>query len=1180
MRRYFFFFILVFCAPLIFAHYPKGFPPASRIMQTTSKAASENLIQQTLTIDIQTAGYYELIEWCRQLDLPTKGTKKELQQTLYNFYGIQPEKEEPQKQPARVVTITSADKTEYFTMEEIDENYILLERGVLIELRDRDKEAVHTIQADRIFINQTQDLITANGNVEYTLEEKGKKDIFRGSSLTFNIKDWQGVFIKGISETERTIEEQEINFQYSGDTIYRSEKDIITLDKGVITSSKAKKPNYRLKASKIWVFSPGEWALLNPVLYIGHIPVLYFPFFFKAGDELFFHPAIGKKEPEGFFLQTTTYLLGEKEKKESSFSFLQTGESEEETLKKEIKGLYLRKTDPLSPAEKLKKAERKESGTFIKVLADAYSRLGFFAGIEGALRNFGTLEQYDFLGSFAFSRNIYFDSVNQTFTPFWHDENDILSSTWNKSSFFGTTISFRYGFLQTLKLRHEIFSLSGTFEYLSDPYFFLNFLDREEDVNWSKLVGLEEGENSETETPGTISDDSLKNSLKWNLNGTLTPKFEKANPYLTELSVTNLSVSMDWAIKDTNIEGITGLDPELPGYIPESSLTDYSFPEDKFYYPSSYQFPSVSMRISGTIKEKALKKDSETGQNDQKEEEPGKGFRPPWEEQEKKEEHSEEEEGLLRIPNIMEDKAVPVQEARDPFSHTLSYSIIPKATIDNRTAYEEWEKPSDIDFQKAYSLGSSSGTSSLTYNSLFYDQILTLKDTLSMSYDFRRHYNNTSIAEEDWQQLLEQDYSSSFFKLSDQATLSSKPFLDLSYIYPSIFSYTLGFIILTTEYRDFDEAAGPIYDKNTLSWDDESITQHAVQMDLKADLWNNTQSFIVSLILPPLLRDLTTTLKFITGPLESTFAWGIGEEETETETEWVKKPYELTEKFSFLENSYFQQYFSYDFEQYRWNTSKSTLHFSFLENNLSFNEEFTFGNREPKEGETLPPLFKFPTLSTTQLGAYGFSANLSLRRTYPYEFETETGWKQLPTERFIREKLTAGYSNSFQSEPLWKNRLMLESRVDTSYTFNFIKFTDNLFSLKLAFGLFIFDFLQLDISVSSENKNTYRYFQGLCDDIEQQRIPFFQDLKKSFSLFDTDAREEAFFKAKEIDITAVHKLQDWDLNFEFSGFPELITEDDGFKHYVWQRSFSIFVKWNPIPEIKKDIRYEDETIVF
>ncbi|MCK5198933.1 MAG: LPS-assembly protein LptD, partial [Spirochaetales bacterium] len=291
----------------------------------------DDLSRNTLVLDIETSGYYDLVIWVKKLGIESTGSIEEIRGKLFAYYDIKPDPENNTAENIRSIIIESARELNYINDISIDQDYVILKGEVLLEMIDPDNNTSHKIKADRIVFNQTEKTISAYGNIEYEIIREEDTEYFHGDSLVFEIETWEGIFFEGVSENSRMIEYEELStteevpFFFSGDYIYRSSADQIILNKGSITSSKNKEPYYRIDADKIWVLRPGEWAIKDAVLYVGRIPVLYFPFFFLPGDELLFNPVVGYKEVEGYFINTTTYLVGIKDDEDTdSLSFLKS----------------------------------------------------------------------------------------------------------------------------------------------------------------------------------------------------------------------------------------------------------------------------------------------------------------------------------------------------------------------------------------------------------------------------------------------------------------------------------------------------------------------------------------------------------------------------------------------------------------------------------------------------------------------------------------------------------------------------------------------------------------------------------------------------------------------------------------------------------------------------------------
>ena len=165
---------------------------------------TEGLLRSTLSNDIGTSGFYELIAWLRQLGLATTGNRTELQQRLFAHYGIEASPETEASPDQVNIAIESALESQYFTIEEIDEQYIRLSGGVRLVLRDNDSS--HTVVADQFLFNQTTSVITAKGNIRYALESNGETELFSGASLTLKLNSWDGLFVRGVAINSQSVE--------------------------------------------------------------------------------------------------------------------------------------------------------------------------------------------------------------------------------------------------------------------------------------------------------------------------------------------------------------------------------------------------------------------------------------------------------------------------------------------------------------------------------------------------------------------------------------------------------------------------------------------------------------------------------------------------------------------------------------------------------------------------------------------------------------------------------------------------------------------------------------------------------------------------------------------------------------------------------------------------------------
>jgi hypothetical protein len=173
-----------------------------------------------------------------------------------------------------------------------------------------------------------------------------------------------------------------------------------------------------------------------------------------------------------------------------------------------------------------------------------------------------------------------------------------------------------------------------------------------------------------------------------------------------------------------------------------------------------------------------------------------------------------------------------------------------------------------------------------------------------------------------------------------------------------------------------------------------------------------------------------------------------------------------------------------------------------------------------------------------------------------------------------------GVSYDYKSPLLWKNRIQLETNIDTGWNLNLLQFTDNALALNLTAKLSVYKFLDISFSLQSQNRATYRYFPSFAEQVGQTALNPLVDLLKSVNFFSTTDRSQSNFKMQKVDFKLVHHLGDWDLNIDFTGSPELATSSAGLTYYQWNPTFTLSVDWKPVPEIKSNIKVQDGRISF
>jgi hypothetical protein len=381
LRRRRLFVSIVFCFLTLTPISSNGQELTGRdIADSTSR---DELISQSLELDINTAARDELAAWCMVLNLDTQGDAEVLRGRLRTYYGISSGDISGRSEKTRVV-IESAQRSEYIQIglgDDSQESVVRLSGGVVLTVNEPDRKRTHRVEADSVTFNQDQNTISAVGHIAYTVDTAGREEYFAGDSLTFEVSDWTGVIFRGTSERQQEVDGKDITFFFKGDSIKRSGRDILVLENGTISSHDAEDPDFSLRAKKIWITGPGEWGLFNATLYVGHIPVFYLPFYWKSGSDLLFNPVIGVRNRVGYYIQSTTYLAGEKEY-DDGFSIMGFGDSAGPGYELTRDGLFLVRGGTAD-------SEGAASPNTLKYMLDVYTSLGAMTGFQGSYPNIG-----------------------------------------------------------------------------------------------------------------------------------------------------------------------------------------------------------------------------------------------------------------------------------------------------------------------------------------------------------------------------------------------------------------------------------------------------------------------------------------------------------------------------------------------------------------------------------------------------------------------------------------------------------------------------------------------------------------------------------------------------------------------------------------------------------------------
>lgn len=666
--------------------------------------SEEEILNDTIAIDIDTSSYDELVFWCRRLGLDYSGSKSSLQDRLKKLYGVTSSTASYESSPSgKDILIESAQKTSYYKIEEIQEDYIRIVGNVAVVLEERNDSisTTHRVTADYIIFNKKQKFMSAYGHVVYERRSASSSEFFKGDSLVFNIDSWEGVIYKGVSQKDKSGGDSSNTFYYSGEKLIKGKDDKIKMINGKISSSDGDFPIYSISASNIWVLAPGEWAIKNATIRVGEVPLVWVPFFLMWGDHFIFNPAVGKSDDIGSYLNTTYYLIGQKSSENSadSFNFLDPSNGESNTKFKE--GLFLRsqerpkkerrpsrrkakaqalaleeiKNNPAiesSEAEAItevdathrdeskedqetsfpadetgtdnmeaqpssdtlpsednqeslkdKKAsrpkkEKKEidkskweailnnESSYLKIMADAYSNIGQYFGIQGSLagiENVSTLEFHLGIGlsyygansgsSISSGMDVQKKSrmVDPTLGLLESNIIDYYGMVLDHSYFFGFLVPFRYGAKAKFAYNNSKYYWNTRMEMAiySDSQYEDHFLKyRQENFNFEQALGL-------TEDEPIYNSANRISKLNWymensfsGLNKLLPSSF---NSYISNISLSKLNINFDF-IQDSFYDTLLNY---------RGNSTSLATVKKEYFVPSQLILPDISFNLRGSF---------------------------------------------------------------------------------------------------------------------------------------------------------------------------------------------------------------------------------------------------------------------------------------------------------------------------------------------------------------------------------------------------------------------------------------------------------------------------------------------------------------------------------------------------------------------------------------------------
>ena len=1014
-------------------------------------------------------------------------------------------------------------------IEEKKDNIIVFTGGVSLSVKEG--ASVSTIEADKLVYNRSENTIEAEGNVRYSRKtgSSGDAEEFTGELLLFNIDEMDGVFLDGtIKQAPRKKGSSPFTIQSA--TVGRDSSGTTGFKNGVLSTNTDPDddPLWSIRASRIWMLPGNELAFFNGYFSIGVVPIFYLPFFYYPADEMIFHPVFGFRNREGYFLQTTTYLLGRKpldtdSKKSGSFSnFMKS-----DRLKKQERiGLFFKNLD---------EEATDNDPAYIKLIADSYSQLGGLIGIDGKTIPKNTpIKQLDFSLFMGISRTL-FPPKKTTGVNISHSMYDEKGKRhYNKSFLYGVSVPFRYRAHINFGISYAPFEFSLNMPFISDPYFKKDFFDRSEDMNWFNYL-LNKDKLAKGADIGTES------SYSWKLNGSIRPSFKEINPWISTLNIDNASLTVDFDRKtNSKIQGVE---------------RQYA-PEREFFYPKLFK-PEGKFSISGTLLSNTMFAEKKAGKTPDVE-----GISNPFAKddksgqdgtQEAEKSTESKESDLSASTSGMKEKAakeekpvffdsfIPVFKPLygKGFDHSIAYSLSYSGDF---TALQEttfttaqWKSPEDIKWKdyesRYYQLKGNVGVK----GTLSYAQnLISLSSSLTVSGNYQRH---PWLRDQSRKPILElNNFKANVYTLKNENSVTISPFVFTDLFKPISFTWSITEILAKNTFTGTYTA--PKWKTEKVKWHKDFITAHTASAVFGVVLAEKyTQKLTFSINLPPLLQAYSSTLN-LSFPYGTLTASAKLFEKEKAKKKWFWDPFKMELNWTL----------PYDIK-----TAQTYIY-----------------NIEDKKNERL-----HITLGWKYLSAF-YTQNSEI----PQKLVQGSGWVPNGTEKkFIPS--AAGFSFSNTSNPLtiyaWKNRIKIQLGLASTLQFNLVRITDSYFTFAPKIIFNIHEFWDFSFGASSRNDVIARYFQKMLN--LPVAIPgnanVFTDLLQSFYFWNRSKREMSGFKLQSLDIGFTHYLKDWTLKFNWEIKPQLKTEGAR-KYYEFSPTITFAVEWNPIRDIKVEAKKKDK----
>jgi len=1181
--------------------------------------------KQRIEMEIKTSTLPELALWSRSLGLSESGTRAELSKRIREYYEL-PNPEAVSGTNKKVITIESAQVTEYFRIDVIDEEYARLTGAVKLSLIEDD--TTYKISADEILFNRTKNILTARGNVEFEQNEAGTIEKFNGQNITVNLDDWSSIFLDGSSE--RRLESDGTAYRFSGTVISHSSEDVTVLRNATISNANNEESLWSISSSKLWLLPGSDFAIFNAVLKVGEIPLLYIPFFFFPADEMIFHPVVGYNSRKGAFIQSTTYILGRPKADETGTSSLTKILGNSAGTEKERQGLFLRSTG--------KKIIDTET-TSLRALLDHYVNLGTYFGADLSVPKKGILNQTDFSFGLGITRTV--SLTNMGYTPYAPNYDG--SFDWNHSNLFSKQVPFRYrmniqGSVSVPDIS-PIGGLSWKFPYYSDPYVNKDFMSRSESMDWFNMLLRSSEEDTNDLTIEELA------PYQWHINSHLNISIPVLSPYISNISISNLSTTL--AFKMIEDSKIIFEKPDAP--------------ERYFYAPDKFTIYSLSASVLGNLLSLDGKSwNTNNAVNTETDDPFGGAGSPvsPWE----KKENVLDSAGQR---SIYEDKLVPPSLSQSfdiprigNVKFGIDYQLSPAGSSELQFMSGNWKTYQQADWNEIQTvLSSFSGKGDINFRldqtrGLF-SNVMTFSGTgtwQDYNYLNTEAFSNQTIIGK-WAGVSSISGTVTDFSINTTGwQFMTQSGNGISGGAPLITSDTA---TLTVTQRTFDGGTtwvttDPLVG-TTITVEKRGIYLYvisgnaltAVNDRFETDLLKRTReqqydksnystTYAYNGTLSPFYLDPVIGQSNLQYTFKGTlvrskrYTGGNSRQLSPQWGSWVKEEIKDNEFIAGLSSHSIAANFAANIMDKQQNISISA-NLPPLDGLVSFNSAFRFWisetrmvfriskpkkkglwKYEPFEFTEILNFSTFSTLTyfmiiepeeineitaiTSTFTLWNFMMSFKAVKTYSYKFIPDIPsfaylggkWEQYGEQVLHPSELIFAYKRELTNTELIKNRIGFSWNMDTSVNFNLIQRTSSYFYFQTGVTFGIKGFMDIKLSATSENTVIWRYFKNfpgmkkltvMYADGPQNNV--FIDFFNSFMFWNESKRQRSGFKMKKFDLNLVHYLGDWRADLSVSMYPYLNRLSD-IPRYKITSDISFIVQWKPISEIKTHIEYKGE----